>query len=165
MKLVKKIGIGCGSLLLLVVVSIGSLYFFLQAKQKKYDALTEPFFAEFIPRLVTWDPDQSSPYWTPELLEKTTPTQLKQLYAAYSQLGALRSYDTPQFQKISANTNIPYSSMIDYGVHAYFENGAATLSFQLVPTKDGAIKIWGLYINSEAFLPKVEPPTPTPREI
>ena len=149
----KKILLGCGGLVVLAAVVAVSLVGLILAKKRQYDRIAFPFFEEVIPVLSTWDSKQFRAYWAPEVIEQIDTKMMRRLFALYRQLGGLVSYEEPEFQNIVVSTEIPYPAVVLYLVSAEYEAGEAMLTFQLVRTDEGKLKVWSLGINSDAFLP------------
>ena len=156
MKTLKKIGIGCGSLVIIAILCIAVIAIVINAKKNKYDKIVFPFIEEALPVLATWEAEQFEKYWIDEILENADQEQLKRLFKTYSKLGKLKTYEDPIFLQVGTSTDLEYSSYVNYQMTCEFENGKALLSWTFVPINKGKIKVWSLHINSDVFLEPLE---------
>jgi hypothetical protein len=81
---------------------------------------------------------------------------------AYQKLGSLVSFDDPSFIQVGIHNSIPYPEYVTYQVAANYSNGPATLTLRLVKVR-GQLRVWGLHIDSSAFLPEALPEQPKPQ--
>jgi hypothetical protein len=162
MKTAKKVAIGCAALVVLAVAMVASIVGLVWVKKAKYDKVAIPFLESYMLELVSWDPERVRQHWAPEVVAQMKPEETRRLFLAYRQLGALQSHDRPEFRQVGAHTRIPYSALVTYQVSARFDAGEALLTFQLVPTESNGLRIWYLNIDSEAFLPELEPKASSP---
>ena len=150
----RRIVFGCCGCLVLVVLAIGSCAGFLALKEAKYDPLAIPYIEDVMPDLTTWEPLRFEQHFAPEVLEQNGHDRIAPMFNWYSVLGALRSFETPEFHRISKSLGVPYSSVVTYTVRAEFERGPALITFNLVPVTDEELKVFGVFINSDALIPE-----------
>lgn len=152
----RKIGIGCLGCLGLTVVMFAVVLGLIALKKNKYDPIVQPYLAEVIPDLSQWETAAFASEFVPEVGEQYTQAELERMVGWFSMLGELESFEEPQFQRIRSSTEVPYPSVVTYGVEAEYENGAASITFELVPVDEGEVGIWSVQFNSEALIPEKE---------
>ncbi len=152
----KAIGIGCTAILGFMGILIVVLLLVVYWNKKRFDEITYPFFDEVMPILTQWDHRAFEPYWAPEVVQSWPEENMIQLFGMYRRLGALQEFAEPQFQNIGTTTQIPYPSHVTYKFHASFENGTALLTWVLVHTPQGSLRVWSLHVHSDVFIVPLE---------
>ena len=149
-------GIGVGLVVLALIVALAGLWFFVRAKQSKYDPVAIPYIEEALPVISRWELDDFREFFVPEVLEGMSEQEMERFFLWFSRLGSLQTFEEPEFVQISASTDVPYPSLITYQVSAQYENGEATVTFVLVPVDSETVKLWLFHIDSLALLPTME---------
>jgi hypothetical protein len=151
----KKFAIGCLAVAAMVVLGVIGLWGFVRFQKAKHDKTAIPFIESYLIQLAHWEPERVQQYWAPEVAAALNSEQTKRLFAMYSKLGELQSFEPVAFRQVGANTKVPYREVVTYQVSAKFAAGPANITLQLVRPRSGEIRVWYLHINSLAFLPEV----------
>lgn len=157
----KRIAMGCAMLGTLGLAAIFLLALWFRHHTRQVDQEVIPYIEAALPEIATWERARIDSWWAPEMLAQQDPRQVDRIFLAFSRLGALRSWSKPELVWSGVSTTVPRGRGIVYQVNGEFEAGPATLTLTLVRASDGSLQLWGLNINSDAFLPELPSPEET----
>ncbi len=148
-KLLKIIG---SFFLVLIVIFIGlGIWYALNAS--KYTEVAQPYLEKNMPAAVSWDFEKLRPLLTPEALKEFETERGQKIYKLFSKLGALKSFEEPQFlgAQTGANINQGAYDIVNFAILGHFEAGDAQFHVTLATHGDSYL-IHYININSDAFL-------------
>lgn len=100
----------------------------------KYDDIAIPYIQKVIPELSKWDLETTRGLMAPEVLDAIPPEQIVQIIAVFSRMGALQSFETPEFVKIHSQgeKDSGTQTVVVYETAAKYENGDAKIVLKLL---------------------------------
>ena len=154
----KKILIGVGVVVLLIVLGIGAMVGWVFHARSAYAATAVPYIKMVVPKFATWDPAQVKLYMDPAAMKGVPDDKLQKLQAWLSTLGHLKSMDEPVFVNVwsGAYTGVGTLKLVTYTVHAHFDAGDGNITIRL-RDNDGKFTVYGFFVNSDALMTQPKP--------
>lgn len=154
----KKILIGVGVVVLLIVLGIGGAVGCIFHARSAYAETAVPYIKMVVPKLTTWDVAQVKLYTDPPELKTISDDKLQKLETWLSSLGHLKSMDEPVFVGVRSGvyTATGALKLVTYTVRGHFDAGDANMTISL-RDNDGKFTVYGFFVKSDALLPKSKP--------
>ena len=107
---------------------------------------------EVLPQISTWDADIVRQYMAPEVLQTVTAENLKNLMAALSKIGELKSISKFSFQNEVSGDNVQFvgGTVITYEVEAEYSSGATVVTIRLL-LRDDSYQVYHFNFQSQAL--------------
>ena len=152
--MLKKILIIVVAILTVVVLCFAGIKFYINYQASKYDAAVVPLLQKVIPEISTWEEDAIRENMSEEALQRISPQDFSAIVERFSQLGALRSFETPIFKEVSETRSPstlpgkgPVTTTVSYTSDAVYDNGDAIITLML-SEQDGRFEIQYFTIQS-----------------
>ena len=119
----------------------------------QYTEVAQPYLEKNMPAVVSWDFERLRPLLTPESLNEFETERGQKIYKLFSKLGALKSFEEPQFLGAKAGVTISEGAydIVNFSMLGHFEAGDALFTITLAEDGDSYL-IHHININSDAFL-------------
>lgn len=142
-----------GSFFLVLIIIFICVGIWFAANSSKYTEVAQPYLEKNMPAAVSWDFEQLRPLLTPEALKAFETERGQKVYKMFSKLGALKSFEEPQFLGSKAGATIGDGTfdVVNFTMLGHFEVGDAQVSVTLATSGDSYL-IHYININSDAFL-------------
>lgn len=142
-----------GSFFLVLIVLFICVGIWFAVKSAKYTEVAQPYLEKNMPAVVSWDFERLRPLLTPESLKEFETERGQKIYKLFSKLGALKSFEKPQFLGAKAGVTISEGAydIVNFSMLGHFEAGDALFTITLAEDGDSYL-IHHININSDAFL-------------
>ena len=152
--MLKKILIILGAVLTVVVLCFAGIKFYISYQASQYDAAVVPLLQKVIPEISTWQEDAIRKNLSEEALQRVSPQDFSAIVEKFSQLGSLKSFETPVFKEVSETRapnvlpgNGPVTTTVSYTSEAVYDNGDAIITLML-SEQDGGFQVQYFTIQS-----------------
>ncbi|MCK4503767.1 MAG: hypothetical protein KAU22_12095 [Desulfuromonadales bacterium] len=134
------------------VVGFSSYFSYGYYLSSKYADTAIPYMEEVLPQISTWDADIVRQYMAPEVLQTVTAENLKNLMAALSKIGELKSISKFSFQNEVSGDNVQFvgGTVITYEVEAEYSSGATVVTIRLL-LRDDSYQVYHFNFQSQAL--------------
>lgn len=142
-----------GSFFLVLIILFLCVSIWFAVSSSKYTEIAQPYLEKNMPAVVSWDFEQLRPLLTPEALKAFEAERGRKVYKMFSKLGALKSFEEPQFLGSKAGVTIGDGAfdVVNFSLLGHFEAGDAQISVTLAASEDSYL-IHYINIRSDAFL-------------
>ncbi|WP_019529841.1 hypothetical protein [Dasania marina] len=136
--------------LIVIFICIGTWY---AVNSSKYTEVAQPYLETNMPAVVSWDFEQLRALLTPESLKEFETERGQKVYRLFSKLGALKSFEEPQFLGAKAGATVREGAydIVNFSMLGHFEAGDAQFTITLA-TEGESYLIHYININSDVFL-------------
>jgi hypothetical protein len=123
----------------------------------EYEAVAFPYIEKVVKEISLWDTGKAKQLMAPEVLATIPDDKFDRAMDFFSQLGALKSMDEPDFKKafIDQKTEIGTHTIIEYDIDAIYEKGEAEINLKLLD-RNGAYEVYRFNFSAEALMPEEE---------
>lgn len=135
--------------------TIGVSIYFKSQEGVEYEAVAFPYIENAIKEISLWDATRAKALMAPEVLATIPDDKFERAMDFFSQLGALKSMDEPDFQKIfiDQKTEIGTHTLLEYDIDAVYDKGEAEINLKLLD-RNGSYEIYRFNFSAEALMPE-----------
>jgi hypothetical protein len=148
----KKLFIMLALWLLTIICVIVGVNLYEQHQGEVYSETAVPYIKRIIPEVSKWDPEIIRKLMAAEVLETIPEDRFVRAMIWFSDLGALKSMEEPEFKKVFSEqeTEIGVQTIVEYNVEAVYENGEALISIKLLD-RGGSYDIYRFNLSSSVL--------------
>ena len=121
----------------------------------EYEAVAFPYIEMAVKEISLWNSGEVKKLMAPEVLANIPDEKFDRAIKFFSQLGALKSMDEPDFKKvfIDQKTEIGTHTLLEYDIDAIYENGEAEINLKLLD-RNGAYELYRFNFSSKTLMPE-----------
>lgn len=138
-----------------IAATIGASIYLKSQEGVPYEAVAVPYVKQAVNQISLWDVDKTKALMAPEVLATIPDDKFALAMEFFSQLGALKSLDEPDFQKafIDQETDLGKFTILEYDVNAVYEKGPAVVNLKLLK-RDDSYEVYRFNFSAQALMPE-----------